>query len=459
MLNIDHAIRLSDLLPDVDMLFSLSKRKLLDLLAVWDFTAGSPVCTRRGVYESRGWTEWTMGFFFGSAALQYDHDGDERFLRIARDGAVGPLQHLTTHTGVHDHGFNVVSTYGNLYRMHREGKLPVNAWEKEFYAYALRVSGGVQAQRWTELGPDAGFIHSFNGPHSLFVDTMRSLRSLALAWQLGHEQAGEGEKRIDLFRRLVQHAAATAGFNVYHGEGRDAYDVRGRVAHETIFNVKTGAFRCPSTQQGYSPFSTWMRGLAWALLGFAEQLEFLHSVPESRYPEGIGKEASLDMFLRAVLATADFYLANTTVDGVPFWDTGAPGLAAAEHLLAERSDPFNGVEPLDSSAAVIAAQGLIRLGNHLKTTGNTRDGDRCFQAGLTVARTIMRDPYLSRSESHQGLILHSVYHRPAGWDHVPEGGSIPCGESSLWGDYHALELGFAIERLHHGIPYAFFIPD
>ena len=72
---------------------------------------------------------------------------------------------------------------------------------------------------------------------------------------------------------------ATAKYLVYYGEGRDAYDVRGRVAHEAIFNVNDGRFRCPNSQQGYSPFSTWTRGLAWAMCGFAEQLEFLAALP------------------------------------------------------------------------------------------------------------------------------------------------------------------------------------
>ena len=54
------------------------------------------------------------------------------------------------------------------------------------------------------------------------------------------------------------------------------------MAHESIFNVTDGRYRCPSTQQGYSPFSTWTRGLAWILCGFAEELEFLTTVPAER---------------------------------------------------------------------------------------------------------------------------------------------------------------------------------
>src|SRR5262249_49117262 len=139
---------------------------------------------------------------------------------------------------------------------------------------ALKVSGAIQAARWTRIAGDGGYIYSFNGSHSLFIDTIRSLRSLALGHQLGHALMGEGDQSISLLDRLVRHATSTARYNVYYGEGRDSYDVPGRVVHEAIFNVNDGAFRCPNSQQGYSPFTTWTRGLAWAVLGFAEQLEF-----------------------------------------------------------------------------------------------------------------------------------------------------------------------------------------
>jgi len=54
-----------------------------------------------------------------------------------------------SHIGVHDHGFNNISTYGNLLRLMREGKIPLNEREKDFYELALKVSGAVQAARWT----------------------------------------------------------------------------------------------------------------------------------------------------------------------------------------------------------------------------------------------------------------------------------------------------------------------
>ena len=184
--------------------------------------------------------------------------------------------HLT-HVGVHDHGFNNVSTYGNLWRLAREGKFDADAWEVRFYALALKVTGAVQARRWTSI-PDGGFIYSFNGAHSLFVDTIRTLRALALSHVLGHRLLEEQDVQVNLLSGCCSTRARRRPYSVYCGKGRDVYDVRGRTAHESLFNAGQRHVSRPERQQGYSPFSTWTRGLAWAMLGFAEQLEFLETV-------------------------------------------------------------------------------------------------------------------------------------------------------------------------------------
>ena len=86
-------------------------------------------------------------------------------------------------------------------------------------------------------------------------------------------------------------------------------------------------------------------------------------------------------------------------------------------------------------------------------------GDRYTNAGLHVLATLLDEagPYLSKDAAHQGLLLHSVSHRPNGWDHVPEGSKIPRGESSQWGDYHLREAALLARRLARGERYlAFF---
>src|SRR5262249_49316462 len=101
---------------------------------------------------------------------------------------------------------------------------------------------------------------------------------------------------------------------------------------------------------------------------------------------------------------------------------------------------------------------LLRLGRYLSQSGE--DGRQYIQAGLRVLDTLFdpSGPYLSASPDHQGLLLHSVYHRPAGWDHAPSGGRIPRGASTLGGDYHPREAALYIRRLCAG-PYLTFFGD
>ena len=187
--------------------------------------------------------------------------------------------------------------------------------------------------------------------------------------------------------------------------------------------------------------------------GFAEELEFLDSL------KGVGLKATapLDVMYEAACATCDFYIDQAAAaDGIPYWDTGAPGLERLGDWGARHADPFNDWEPVDSSAAAIAAQGLLRLARVVASRGG--DGARYEQAGLRVLSTLIADdgPYLGRDARHQGLLLHSIYHRPNGWDHVPAGSRIPRGESSMWGDYHLREAALYVKRLAEGRPYLTF---
>ena len=448
----------ADLLPAVGRVFELSAGKIQDIERTWRPEDGAPVFTMNGRYHARGWTEWTQGFQFGSALLQFDATGDRVFLDLGRSRTVERMAPHLTHAGVHDHGFNNVSTYGTLWRLAREGRLDTSDWERQFYELALKVSGAVQARRWTRL-PEGGYIHSFNGAHSLFIDTMRSLRALALGHVLGQRLMDEQDSEVNLLERLLHHARATAQFNVYFGRGRDRYDVRGRTAHESLFNVASGTYRGPSTQQGYSPFSTWTRGLAWAMLGFAEQIEFLATLPEAALEPFGGKGAIDAVMLGAARATCDHYIdAATAADGVPYWDAGAPGLMSLGDWQNRPADPFNDREPVDSSAAAIAAQGLLRLAQVVGQRSDDAGRDRYEQAGLQVLRSLFDEagPYLATDARHQGLLLHSVYHWPNRWDYVPPGASVPRGESSQWGDYHAREAALYVMRLAEGGRYLTF---
>lgn len=452
-MNINFSLHAADLRSKIDRFWELSGSKIHLIRKEYNNANGSPVFTAAGKYTTRGWTEWTQGFQFGSEVLQFDATDDTQALEYGRKATVELMASHVGHFGVHDHGFNNVSTYGNLLRLMKEGKTPFNEWEKHFYEMALKLSGAVQARRWTPIKNGGGYMYSFNGPHSLFVDTIRTVRAVEVSHLLGYALWGENDTQTNLLERAILHCIATAEYAVYYGAGRDIYDVWGRTAHESIFNINDGNFRCPNSQQGYTGFSTWTRGLAWAMAGFAEQLEFIRDLPkDSLIPFG-GFDAVEEKFLRAAKATCDFFIENTATDGIPYWDTGAPGLSQMGDYLSRPADPYNDFEPVDSTAAAIGVQGLLRLGLYMEEKGDIESGKKYWQAGLTSLNTLLDEPYLSTHPDHQGLLLHSIYHRPNGWDYVPKGSKIPCGESSMWGDYHFREVVLFLDRLIKNQPY------
>ncbi|EDY84328.1 hypothetical protein VDG1235_3959 [Verrucomicrobiia bacterium DG1235] len=443
-MKIDTTLTPQDLKESLDRFWQLSGEKIELIEKEYDTSGGSPVFTVDGKYSTRGWTEWTEGFVYGSAFLQYDATGEERFLELGKKKTVERMATHVSHVGVHDHGFNNLSCYGNWLRLIREGRIEASQGEIDFCELALKVSGATQAARWSKTHDGGGYIYSFNGPHSLFVDTIRSCRILMVANQLGHTLMGENDSPISLLKRAVKHIKSTARYNVFYGEGRDSYDEWGRTAHEAVFNTNDGRFRCPNAQQGFSGFTTWTRGLSWAMVGFAEELEFLDTVPEAAFEGICDKQEFIELCLKGARATCDWFILNTPKDGIPYWDGGAPNLHRLGEWRDAVSNPYNEWEPIDSSAAAIGAQGLLRLGRYLGL--DTRDGQRYWQAGLSSSKSLLSAPYISEDPKHQGLLLHSIYHQPNGWDNIPEGQSIACGESSQWGDYHYRELGLYLSR-------------
>ena len=262
------------------------------------------------------------------------------FLELGRARTLERMAPHLTHVGVHDHGFNNVSTYGNLWRLAAKAGSRPSDWERHFYELALKVSGAVQARRWTRL--PGRRLHLLLQRPALAVRRHDPVAAvLALAHRLGHrlvERAGRADQPARAPgparaapRRTTASSTATAATATMCA---DASRTR------RIFNTNNGSFRCPNSQQGYSPFSTWTRGLAWAMLGFAEQLEFLDTLTTTTALDAGSADAAARRRLddaRRPRATCDFYIDHATAsDGIPYWDTGAPGLRAARRLADAR---------------------------------------------------------------------------------------------------------------------------
>ena len=177
-----------------------------------------------------------------------------------------------------------------------------------------------------------------------------------LVHELGHALMGEQDARISLLQRLVEHASNTARYSIYYGAGRDAYDLRGRTAHETIFNPSSGTFRCPNSQQGYSPFSTWTRGLAWGICGFAEQLEFLETLASGSLPE---RDISVSLETQGTSTKVE--VKERPVAGITdFGDDAEPDLRSRERAWADRVGLVDEGDLLPAVAPAGGLEGVIR---------------------------------------------------------------------------------------------------
>src|SRR6187402_671861 len=136
-IRIDSSITPQTLRKPIERMFALSAEKIHAIEKNWNPSRGTPVFTVKDKYTSRGWTEWTQGFQFGSAFLQFDATGEQEFFEMARRDTIKCMASHVSHIGVHDHGFNNISTYGNWWRLMREGKVEREERANDFCELAL----------------------------------------------------------------------------------------------------------------------------------------------------------------------------------------------------------------------------------------------------------------------------------------------------------------------------------
>ncbi len=322
--------------------------------------------------EGERWTHWCEGFFPGILWLLHRATGDRAWLRPARtlSRRLEPRQH---DRDVHDLGFLFLSTYLREYYLTGEPRLR-DVLVRAGRTLALRRQKG-------------GYLCSFIGPQSLFIDIMMNV---GLVFWAAIETADESLRQV-----AVEHCRTTARWLVRR---------HGGIAHEGIFDVNTGDFLWWSTHQGWGAASTWSRGLAWAIYGFTTAYRLAnHGVA------GAGDNE----FLRVAQRCAGFYLRHAPPGLVPWWDFNLPP----------------GVPRLwDSSAAAIAASGLWDLSEAMSDPA-LRQHYR--GAALTILQTLCTDEFLPRRRPKwEGILMHGVYHFHKG---------LGVDESVAWGDHFFVE--------------------
>jgi len=173
-----------------------------------------------------------------------------------------------------------------------------------------------------------------------------------------------------LANRARNHALTTA---------RDFVRPDGSTYHIVYYDAETGAVLRRGQASGYDDDSTWARGQAWAILGFSAAYR------ETGDPE----------LLDAARAVSDWYLANLPADLVPYWDFGDPAIPDA---------------PRDSSAAAIAASGLVDLA----LVDPDPERRSAYEAAATaILESLMSPAYTSR-RGDPSVLLHGTYLRSAG---------------------------------------------
>lgn len=324
-----------------------------------------PMYTVQGKWRQEGelWTHWCEGFYPGIYWLLYKVTADD-FWRQHAEAASRALEPRKHDREVHDLGFLFFSTYLRWYRYTQDPAL----------REVLITAGRTLALR-RQMG---GYLRSFLGPESLFIDIMMNVG--LILW------AGNQTQNDCLRQIAIEHARTTR---------RTIIRSDGGAAHEGIFDVVTGDFLRESTQQGLAAASTWSRGQAWALYGFTA-MHRLSGLPE---------------FLDDARKTADCFLRRRGTNPIPAWDFDAPEGAVR-----------------DSSAAAIAASGLLDLSEQ---TNDMKERDRYRDAALEMLDVLCTDHYLARATpGWEGILMHGVYHIHK---------NLGVDESVAWGDHFFVE--------------------
>jgi unsaturated chondroitin disaccharide hydrolase len=320
-----------------------------------------------GAWKTTSASSWTSGFFPGSLWLEYQQTFDTAWRSRAESRQAG-IESQKYNTSTHDLGFMVLNSFGNGYR------LTGNDAYRQVVLQAARSLA-------TRYSPAVGAIRSWNTSPSTFrviVDGMMNLELLFWAARNGGDPAWR-----DI---AVRHALKTRENHVRSD---------GSTYHVVDYDPTTGAVQRRSTVQGYTAESTWSRGQAWALHGFTIAY----------------RETGDPRFLETARRTADYFVSNLPADKVPYWDFQAPGIPN---------------EPRDSSAAAIAASGLLEL-SRLETDATRR---LSYLGEAKEMLTSLSSPaYLSRGTTNSAVLLHGTQNKPAG----------NSDTGLIWGDYYFME--------------------
>jgi len=319
--------------------------------------------------------EWTSSFWPGLLWLSFELTGETRFREAALAQIPDFKRRLDERLAVdtHDLGF--------LYTLSC-----VAAWRLTGQEEARRTALKAATLLMGRYYENAGIIQAWGDLEDpaqrgrIIIDCAMNLPLLFWA----SEQTGDPYYREAAMRHL-----SAANEHLLRPDG-SSY-------HTYHFNTENGAGLRGSTAQGSSDSSCWARGQAWGVYGLCLGFRYL------RDPELLELAARL----------AHYFLNRTPSDWICYWDLSFT----------------SGSEERDSSAAAIAACGLLELAGHLSAADPRR---RLYEnAAAQIAAALASGYAVDEGTGANGLLAHAVYDKPSGKG---------VDESCVWGDYFYMEL-------------------
>ncbi len=354
--------------------------KVLEMIP--QFKGGYPAAASVGLkYPKIENDAWTTSFYTGLLWLSYLETGKEEFRNEAASRLLDFQKRLDTRvkTANHDLGF--------LYTLSARAEYQItgNPKAREVALQAARMlmeryipEAGI-FQAWGEMDGN-----ELNGGR-IIIDCLMNMPLLFWA----SNETGNPEYRKAALSHLEN----------------SRYLIRDddTTFHTFYFDIKTGAPLRGKTHQGFSDDSCWARGQAWGIYGFL--LNYLYT--------GNIELVALSKRL------AHRFLNMLPEDNIPYWD------------LVFTS----GQEPRDSSAAAIAACGLMLLSTLVPLTDPDRETYE--NAALTIMRSLA-EMYTTAGADSNGILLHAT-------QALPQGKGID--ECNIFGDYYYMEaLDFILNR-------------